>query len=151
MGERSTYFAAIVFVALALVPAGAHVAELLNKMPLDAAAYRTVQQIYRGWALFGVIVFGALASTLVLAVVVRRHPAAFRPALLACLCIAGTQLIFWTATFPVNQMTANWTVLPDNWMALRARWEYSHAASAVLNFVALLALVLSVLRRHDIR
>jgi hypothetical protein len=55
--------------------------------------------------------------------------------------------VFWTFTFPANQQTSNWTVLPENWMALRAQWEYSHAASAVLNLIALIALIFSVLVR----
>jgi energy-coupling factor transporter transmembrane protein EcfT len=53
--------------------------------------------------------------------------------------------LFWTFTFPANQQTSNWTVLPENWMALRTQWEYSHAASAVLNLIALIALIFSVL------
>jgi hypothetical protein len=52
-------FFALLFAALALVPAGAHLAELSNKIDLPAADYQTVQQIYSGWALFGIVVFGA--------------------------------------------------------------------------------------------
>jgi hypothetical protein len=33
-------------------------------------------------------------------------------------------------------------------MALRTQWEYLHAASAVLNLIALVALILSVLVRN---
>ena len=66
-------------------------------------------------------------------------------AVIALLCLAGTQAVFWTLTFPANQLTANWTVLPDNWAALRSQWEYSHAASALLNLAALIALIFSVL------
>jgi hypothetical protein len=61
---------------------------------------------------------------------------------------AGTQVVFWTFTFPANQATDNWTMLPENWMALRTQWEYLHAASAVLNLIALVALILSVLVRN---
>jgi len=32
-------------------------------------------------------------------------------------------------------------MLPGNWMQLRTHWEYSHAASAVLNLIALFALI----------
>lgn len=46
----------------------------------------------------------------------------------------------------MNQATVNWTVLPANWTELRVQWEYSHAASAGLNFIALTALIMSVLR-----
>ncbi len=57
---------------------------------------------------------------------------------------SGTQVLFWTFTFPANQLTENWTLVPDNWAALREQWEYSHAASALLNLVALVALIAAV-------
>lgn len=84
-------FLALLFTALALAPAAAHVLELPNKM--------------------------------------------------------GTQVVFWTFTFPANQATENWTQLPENWEALRTQWEYSHAASAALNLAALVAVFVSVLAR----
>jgi hypothetical protein len=46
------------FVARAFVPSGAHLAGLPNKMALSPAEYMVVQRIYRGWALFGTVVFG---------------------------------------------------------------------------------------------
>jgi hypothetical protein len=55
----------------------------------------------------------------------------------------------WTFTFPANQETANWTVAPGNWMALRTQWESSYAAAAVLNLGAFVALVFSVLARGE--
>jgi len=72
---------------------------------------------------------------------VRNQPKVFALTLVAFLCIVGTQVVFWTFTFPANQQTSNWTVLPENWMALRTQWEYSHAASAFLNLIALIALI----------
>jgi hypothetical protein len=151
MTLRIVYFLSLLFAAFALVPSGAHLAELTNKMKLGATEYQSVQQIYRGWELFGVVVLGALASTLALTIGLRGHPTAFTPALVAFLCIVGTQIVFWTFTFPVNRMTVNWTVLPDNWVDLRARWEYSHAASAGLNATALIALIVSLLRSAPVR
>jgi ABC-type cobalamin transport system permease subunit len=130
-----------------LTPALAHLLELPNKIGLSRGDYLTVQQIYRGWALLGFVVAGALLSTLILTIIVRKRPKEFALALIAFLCIVGTQIVFWTFTFPANQQTSNWTVLPENWMALRAQWEYSHAASAVLNLIALIALIFSVLVR----
>ncbi len=150
MTLRTIYFLSLLFAAFALVPAGAHLAELMNKMKLGATEYQTVQQIYLGWELFGVVVVCALASTLALTIGLRGHPA-FTPALVAFLCIVGTQIVFWTFTFPVNRLTVNWTVLPDNWAELRARWEYSHAASAGLNVVAFIALISSLLRYEPVR
>jgi hypothetical protein len=140
-------FFSLLFAALALAPALAHLLELPNKIGLSRDEYLTVQQIYRGWALLGIVVFGALLSTLVLTIMLRGRRKAFGLALTGLLCIAGTQVVFWTFTFPTNQATSNWTTLPENWMALRAQWEYSHATSAVLNLIALGALILSVLVR----
>jgi hypothetical protein len=148
---RTLYFLSLLLAALALVPSGAHLAELLNKMMLGRTEYEIVQQIYRGWALFGIVVFGALASTLALTIRLRRHQPAFTPALVACLCIIGTQIVFWTFTFPTNQITENWTMLPAHWADLRVRWEYSHAASAGFNIAAMVALIVSVLRFGSVR
>lgn len=146
-GLNAARFLSLLFAALALAPALAHLLELPNKIGLSRDEYLTVQQIYRGWALLGSVVYGALLSTLVLTIMVRGRRKAFGLALTGFLCIAGTQVVFWTFTFPANQATGNWTTLPESWMALRAQWEYSHAASAVLNLVALVALILSVLAR----
>lgn len=138
---RLLRFIALLLAALALAPALAHLLELPNKIHLSREQYFTVQQIYSGWALLGVVVIGALLATLLLAVAARRQPREFALALTAFLCIAGTQAIFWTFTYPANRQTVNWTVMPEQWEALRVQWEYSHAASAVLNLVALICLI----------
>jgi hypothetical protein len=137
----------LLFCALALAPAMAHLLELPNKIGLSRDEYLVVQQVYRGWALLGVVVYGALLSTLALTIAARKQAGEFVPALIAFLSIAGTQAIFWTFTYPANQQTANWTILPDHWAALRMQWEYSHAASAALNLVAFIAMIAAVLTR----
>ena len=50
---------AIILTALALVPSEAHLAALPNKIAMAQAAYFVAQQIYTGWALFGIVLFGA--------------------------------------------------------------------------------------------
>jgi hypothetical protein len=107
-----------------------------------------VQQIYRGWALLGFVVAGALLSTLVLTIMVLQERKPFVFALIAFLCIVGTQVVFWTYTYPTNQVTNNWTILPENWKELRQQWEYFHATSVGLNLLALVAVTLSVLARE---
>jgi hypothetical protein len=137
-------FLSLLFVALALVPAGAHLMELARKIGLPAQEYLTVQKLYRGWNRAAVVVVGALLSTFALAVVLREEAAAFFWSLLALACVIGTQGVFWMFTYPVNRATANWTQLPADWQQLRRRWEYSHAASAVLNLAALVSTILAV-------
>lgn len=146
MALKVARFLSLLFVALALAPAMAHLLELPNKIGLSHDDYLTVQHIYNGWALLGFVVYGAVFSTLALTLLTRRRRGEFGYALTAFLCLVGTQVVFWSFTFPANRATANWTALPDNWIALRTQWEYSHAASAILNLVALLAVILAVLR-----
>jgi hypothetical protein len=138
-------FVSLLFVALALGPSLAHVLELPNKIDLSHDDYLTVQQLYRGWAWLGVVVIGALLSTLVLAYLVRARRSEFLPALASYLCVVGAQIVYWTLTHQVNKETDNWTVMPDNWETLRMQWEYSHAAGAAFNLAAFIALVLAVM------
>ena len=139
----------LIFAALALVPAGAHFFEMFSKLKLDRAGYLAAQRAYDGWNLFGIVVVGALVFTLVLTVMLYRAGQPWILAGLAFLCIAGTQVIFWSFTFPMNAATSNWTVLPESWEALRRQWEYSHACSAALNALALVLLFVSVLNAQE--
>jgi hypothetical protein len=133
--------------ALALVPSGAHLAALPNKMAMTQAAYFIAQQIYAGWALFGIVLCGALAANLAHVIVLRKLGRSLGYALASFLLIAANFAIFFVWTFPTNQATNNWTVVPKNWSALRMQWEYSHAANAVVTFAALVCVVIAVLRQ----
>ena len=145
MGIRTAQFLAIVLTALALVPGGAHLFALPNKIGMAREAYFTAQQIYAGWALLGIVLFAALFANLALAIVMRGERPAFIFALLGFLCLAANLAIFFAFTFPANQATANWMQAPENWEALRAQWEYSHAVNALLTFAALCSVVLATL------
>jgi hypothetical protein len=63
----------------------------------------------------------------------------------AALCTAATLAVFFAFTYPMNVVTANWTVTPPDFEVARRQWEYSHAFNAVLMLVAFAALALSVL------
>jgi hypothetical protein len=143
------YFAAFLFTSLALGPSLAHLLELLNKISLSREQYFTVQGIYRGWALLGIVILGELISLLTLAFLLRRERWPLYWALLTLVCVVGAQAIFWIWTYPTNVATNNWTEIPDNWQALRVTWEYSHAVAACLNIIGMMALVLSVLSWRD--
>jgi len=146
--SRFLLFAALVLVGLSLIPAGAHVFEMPAKLALGREAYFTVQQIYRGWALFGVPIIAALLVCLALAVILCGSRRLL--ALIATAGIAGSLLVFFVFVFPGNQATTNWSVQPENWEQLRQSWEYGHAASAACLSVSFLALaILAVFRPVD--
>jgi hypothetical protein len=91
-------FLSLFFMGLALGGSLAHLFELPNKIHLAREDYLTVQQLYRGWALLGIPVAGALISTAVLAVMLRRESLGLIWTLIALGCIVGTQVIFWVFT-----------------------------------------------------
>ncbi len=145
MPVRLVQFAAIVLTAVVLVPGGAHLFALPNKIALSQEAYLAVQGIYRGWSLLGAVIIAALAANAVNAVMVRRRRTAFVWALAATILIAANLAVFFAVTYPANVATANWTQLPQGWEALRLRWEYSHAINAVIMFAAFCAVTASAL------
>jgi hypothetical protein len=120
---------AIVFIAICLVPAGGHLAEIPNKIALPPGEYMIVQKIYRGRALFGVVVFGALAFTLVHTMMVWREPIPRGLSLQPFLALS-------TYTYPMNALTQNWTVTAENFHMARQQRKYSHAVNAP-SFLAL--------------
>jgi hypothetical protein len=63
---------AVVLTALILVPVGAHLFELPNKIGLPREQYFTVRSIYRGWALFGIVIFAAIGTNFLVALIRRR-------------------------------------------------------------------------------
>ena len=134
---RTIHALAIILTALALVPSGAHIAELPNKLSLDHAQYFVVQQLYRGWALFGVLIIAALLANLIFAILCWRRRVSFSLPLIAGLAIAASLVVFFLWVYPGNVATDNWTNIPAKWQELRSRWEFGHAAGAALMFIAL--------------
>jgi hypothetical protein len=142
---KTLQFLAMVLTALALVPGGAHLFALPNKIHLSETGYFITQGIYRGWSLFGIVLIGAVLANLTLAVVIRNQRRPFIFTLINLLCLLAALAIFFAFTFPANQATNNWTQVPANWEQLRWQWELSHGINAVITFVGFCSLTISVL------
>jgi hypothetical protein len=141
MTVKSLHMLAIIVTAAAMVPGGAHLFALPNKIRLDAEPYFVTQGIYRGWALFGIALVSALMLDGALAFALRRRRTAFVLAVIATVAIAMTLVVFFAWTYPANVATQNWTVIPADWRDLRTQWEYSHAVNAVIDLVAFCCVV----------
>lgn len=150
MATRTLFLASVLFTALVLGGGLAHLYALPNKIGLSRDAYLAAQQIYRGWALLGIVIAAALISTTVLAICVRHIPEIFPFVAAAAICIVLSLIVFFVFTYPANQMTGNWTRMPDNWLTLRRQWEYSHAAGAALYLLALMSLTLAALNWQQV-
>ncbi len=141
MAVKVCQFLAVVLTALALVPGGAHLMALPAKIDMPEQPYFVAQQIYRGWALAGAVIFAAIFANFASAYVARHNLRQFWLSVAAGLLIAATLAIFFAWTYPANQATGNWTSVPEDWERLRIRWEYSHAVNALVTFGALLCSV----------
>ena len=139
---KTVIFLAVVLTALALIPYGAHLFSLPNKIAMAREQYLVAQAVYDGWALISIILIPAMLVNIVLAVMLRGE-AGFGLALAGCVCMAATLAVFFAFTYPANVATQNWKVAPPNWAELRQQWEYSHAANAGLIFASFCLIVLA--------
>ena len=121
MPMRFAQFGTMLLFAISLIPGGAHVLELANKISLEREAYMTVQQIYRGWNLIGAEMIAALVAGLLLSFLSRRQRVPFRFAMTGSALLAASLGVFFLWTFPANTATRNWTIAPQNWMTLRGQ------------------------------
>jgi hypothetical protein len=139
----------IMFTALSMGTALCHFLEMPAKITYEGALWLTLLQTLYPPA-FGTIgaffEVGAVVTAVVLAFLVRRRPG-FVWTLLGALCLVVAHAAFWIWVAPVNATMSPLTpeTLPADWMRLRNQWEYTHAARAVLQIVALGALVFSIL------
>jgi hypothetical protein len=115
-------------------------------MPRDQ--YFIAQNVYQGWAWLGAVLFVAIGADVTAGLIARDRGQRGDFAFLAALCLVAGGVIFFVWTYPTNRATGNWTMIPDNWAALRAQWEYSHAANAVVTFAALCAITIFAVTRR---
>jgi len=143
-------FVAVMLIALSMGVALCHLLELPAKIELDGATWLTLLQTLYPPA-FGTVgaafEVGAIAAALLLAFLVHKRRPAFGWTLLGALCMVTAHAAFWIWIAPVNATLGPLTpdTLPPDWMRLRDHWEYTHAARAVIQVIALGALVLSIL------
>lgn len=143
--RTSVLIIAFLATLLAVGPALAHAFELPRKMGLSRNDYFTVQQIYAGWNKLAFVLIVQLISLIALAWLSRSNQAMFSAAVVAIICLAAAQFVFWMWTFPANKATNNWTQIPQNWQALRHNWEYSHLCGAIFQFGCATALLVAAL------
>lgn len=149
MALRTVQFLAIILTALVLVPLGAHLASLPNKINLAAEQYYVVQRSYDGWFLFALVQIPSVIVAFALAFMLRADRLPFRLALLGAVCMAATLAVYFVWVNPANLATNQWTTIPENWETLRWHWEYGHAASAVLNIIGLGAITAAVVTSRE--
>lgn len=142
-------FAAVLLTGLALIAPAAHLFEMSNKLVLARSDYFIVQGIYNGWWMLGLFLPLAFLANVFLAWVSRSDRTALLLSLGAAACVLLNLAIFFVFTQPANAATQNWTVQPDNWIALRQQWEYSHAVNAGVMLMAFCLAIAAAIRGAD--
>jgi len=139
----------IMFAALSMGIALCHLLEMPAKMTYDGTLWLTLlQTLYETFGTIGAFIeVGAVVTAAMLMFLVRKRRPAFVWTLLGTLCLVAAHVAWWIWVAPVNAAMAPLTpaTLPANWTGLRAQWEYTHAARALLQIIALAFIVLSIL------
>jgi hypothetical protein len=123
----------------------AHLFELPRKIRMSENHYFVVQRIYIGWWIVGLFLPAAFVANLALAVAYKDDIKTLGLAVAAAALVLVNLAIFLVWTQPVNTITRNWTTRQPNWQHLLQQWEYSHAANAVVTFLAFCCSVLAAL------
>ena len=144
-------FITIMLAAVLMTMGFAHLWQLPPRMSFDGALWLDTLTFYITFGPAGpgpVIEVAAILATIILLVLVRRRRPAFAFTLMALIALVLSTAAWWLFVYPVNRELLTWTrdTLPQNWTAFRDQWEYTNAARAGLMFIALGALVISVLR-----
>ena len=145
-------FIAVMLAALTLGLGFCHLMQLPARMAWDQ--YLWVDSTVGGglYAWFGsvgaMIDVAAVLALSLLAYFVKEHGRpGYCPALLAALLFALALVLWWVVVYPVNVELATWVngPVPDDWTRWRARWEWGHAAIALIELCGFGVLVWSVL------
>ena len=116
---KAVIFLAVVLTALALIPYGAHLFSLPNKIGMTREQYFVAQSVYDGWALLERHSHSGDAGECRAGADAARRGGRSGLAMAGCVCMAATLAVFFTFTYPANVATQNWKVAPSDWAALR--------------------------------
>ncbi|HYG87072.1 MAG TPA: hypothetical protein VD978_12500 [Azospirillum sp.] len=143
---------ALVVTALSLGPSFAHVLEALPRLTVWSPELWRETTVFNGqFRLFAVIGgpldVGAILVTAVLAYLMRDDRRSFWCALAGAVFFAASLAIWFAWVAPVNTVLATWKPgpIPEDFHAIRNRWETGHMVVASVKLAGFIATALSVL------
>jgi hypothetical protein len=138
--------------SLSLGPSFAHVLESYPRLTMWSPELWREATVFNGqfmlFALVGApLDLGAILAAAVLAFLLRRERPALRFALAGTILYAASLAAWFALVAPANGVLATWEPgpIPDNFEAIRSRWETGHMMVAALKFAGLASLLTSVL------
>jgi energy-coupling factor transporter transmembrane protein EcfT len=128
-----------------------HLLELPQRMQFDQQLWVRVTVLENVYRLFGSVgaafEISAIVTAIVLVFLVRKRGSTFYWTLGGALLLVLAFVSWIMFVAPMNAEFAKWltTPIPSNWMQYRDRWEYAHAANALIKIIGLSLLIISVL------
>lgn len=139
-------FTTLIFASLLTGLTFCHVLELSAKRQYPAALYlelhRTLYAAFGPPNIGAVVTLGAVLSSLVLVLLVRRQPG-FWATLVGAACLVLGLVAYFAQVEPANaaMRMMSLSAPPEDWMTWRDQWEYGHALGFALYFAGLCALM----------
>jgi hypothetical protein len=144
--------AALLIAALSLAPSYAHMLEAPPRLTRWSPELWREATVFGGQfqyfaAIGGPIDVAAILVTAVAAYLVRHQRPVFWFALAGAVLYAVSMVCFLAIVQPANAELATWTPgpVPDNFFAVRKRWETGHIIITIVELFGFLAVALSVL------
>lgn len=142
----------LLLTAVSLGPSFAHVLESYPRLTMWSPELWREATVFNGqFMLFAVVGapvdLGSILVSAILAFMLRRHRPAFWFALLGALLYAASLAAWFTVVAPANAVLATWTPgpIPENFEAIRNRWEVGHMLVAGIKLIGLASLIAAVL------
>ncbi|PVE24991.1 hypothetical protein DC522_07160 [Microvirga sp. KLBC 81] len=144
-------FVTLTLAALSLAPSFARVLEAPPRLMVWPPELWREATVFNGqFELFaligGPLDLAAILTTAVLALLLRGHKSRFWFALAGALLFALSLAVWFRWVWPANSVLATWQPgpVPENFVAIRNRWETGHMAVAALKLLGFMATALAV-------
>lgn len=151
------YFLSITLTALSTGLSFAHLLELPPKVYyFDAQLWIAVTTggLYYLFGLIGgpIEVSSVISTFLLVFILWRNQEKSWRFVLTGAICISLALTLWFLLIYPVNAELAKWTTndFPADWTRWRNRWEYAHAANALVKLVGLSSLIWSLVNPNNL-
>lgn len=147
---RIWWFITVVLTSLLMTMGFTHLWQMLPRLAYDGTLWFQTLNMYWQFGREGpgpFIELGALVSAVVLVFLVHARRPAFVLSLTAVMCLVVAFATWWAIIYPVNLEMLSWAPeqLPANWTHFRDQWEYAHGVRAILQFISLIALLISLI------
>ena len=161
--SRTLFVSSLLSLTIMALSLGLSFAHLLEAPPRIAnwppELWREATVFHGQFLLFGILggpieLGSVLLGFTVTLLVGRKEPRAFKPALAGSMLYLGGLMIWAAVVAPVNAELASWKPgpLPEDFDAVRLRWETGHIVIAcvkLLGFASMVSAVLLMRRRID--